>query len=114
MVFPIHTGFVFGLSSAPNTPIRLTEAEKPFYEKLCALDLDGILDCSTGEAACRALGQEIFDTFKKTNNNSHEGFLALQNICNALHFAKPDGQLRKQYVERAWEGIGDENVQWWS
>ena len=75
--------------------------------------LDSILDRGEVQAKCKAIGQEIFDTYKaKANGESEAGEEAVKKICNAVRLACTDGKLRAQYIERAWNGIGDDNWRW--
>ncbi|MCB1180862.1 MAG: hypothetical protein KDK55_02410 [Chlamydiia bacterium] len=75
------------------------------------MPLDDVL--GEQENFCKTLGQEIFDKFKKANEGqTSAGKEAVINICNAIKFCAKDGFLRKQYVERAWNGIGDDHWRW--
>ncbi|MBA3238673.1 MAG: hypothetical protein H0T62_10060 [Parachlamydiaceae bacterium] len=76
--------------------------------------LDSILDRGEGERKCKAIGQEIFDYFKQKYGNSDAGQNAVQRICEAVGHSAQDGHLRKQYIDRAWDGIGDNNWHWMS
>ncbi len=98
-------------------PFATQETEKPtltnYVAKLSALPLDSILDYGDGEKACKILGQKIFDDFKKrASGKSLAGKVAVQGACERVAKTAPDGRLRKQYIERAWDGIGDENWRW--
>lgn len=96
-------------SSPPKTD------EKKFADQLCALPLNSILDGGVGEAKCKALGQEIFDHFKARNYGSSEsGKTVVVQICESMRMRATDGHLRKQYIERAWDGIGDATWRWQS
>ena len=105
---------VFVFSSRLKNCLDLSPSEKEYVEKLSAITpLDSILDRSEGEAKCKALGQEIFDKYKtEAGGNSMAGKEAAQKICNAVVFMADDGALRKQYIERAWDGIGDDVWDW--
>lgn len=116
MAYPVQRGSsnVYAVSSRPSVSPKLLPAELEYVQKLISITpLDAILDRGAGERNCKAIGQEIFDTFKKiSHGDSAGGTEAAQRICDAVHFASRDGFLRKQYVERAWDGIGDDNWQW--
>jgi len=96
-----------------SAPI-LTAKQQEYLEKLIELPLSSILDCGEGEKECRDLGQEIFDHFKNhaANRDSLAGEIALRNIADSLPFTCADGRQRKEYVVRAWEGVGDSNCHW--
>ena len=112
-VSPNFSPGTFRISSTPSTPPTLTPKEQEYVGKLTALKLDSILDQGPGEKACKALGQEVFDHFKNLpGGSSVKGIAAMKNVCNALWFQGGDGRLRKQYVERAWDGVGDSYEQW--
>ncbi|KAF3361909.1 hypothetical protein PHSC3_001563 [Chlamydiales bacterium STE3] len=66
-----------------------------------------------GEAKCKAIGQAAFNEFKeKAGGNSWAAKEAVQKICDLVRSLAQDGALRKQYVERAWDGIGDAKWRW--
>lgn len=104
----------FFISSGPKKSPDLSKSEAEFAKKLCQITpLKSILDRGIGEKGCKAIGQEIFDKYKKdSNNNSFAGKEAAQRICNAVKFLATDGSLRKDYIERAWNGIGDDHWRW--
>jgi hypothetical protein len=115
MATPAQRPFFYQLhiSSAPRMPPTLSPKEQEYFEKLKAFKLDSILDKGAGEKACKDLGQEIFDHFKhQPNGSSFQGRASMQKICNALWFLQSDGSLRKEYVERAWDGVGDSYERW--
>ena len=89
------------------------ETEADFLAQLSALNLNSILDRGDGEKKCKDIGQKIFNKFKAQNNgNSDSGREVVQNICDKVAKTATDGRLRKQYIERAWNGIGDSNWKW--
>ncbi len=85
-----------------------------YIEQLSAIrPLDAILDRGPVEKRCKAIGQEIFDKYKEeAGGNSNAGRKAVVNICDSIGTHAIDGSLRKQYIERAWDGIGDSNWRW--
>lgn len=83
-----------------------------YIEKLRTLPFDSILDGKKGEKKCKAIGQEIFDKFKKECGSSLAGKEAAQSICDAIKPLQPDGKLLSKHIEYAWDGIGDENWRW--
>ena len=105
---------VYHISSRPKISPELSVSEREYAEKLSAIiPLDSILDEGEGESKCKAIGQEIFDKYKGENGgNSLAGKDAVQRICDAVVFIASDGALRKQYIERAWNKIGDDNWRW--
>ncbi len=111
---PLKESPIYYISSQPKGKPELSISEREYAEKLSSImPLDSILDMGEGERNCKEIGQKAFDEFKrKANGNSTEGKVALQKICNSIAFIAHDGFLRKQYIERAWAGIGDENWRW--
>lgn len=104
---------VCGFSSAPTKKQELTKDELEYVTRLESLPLKGILRKDEIRKQCKDIGQEIFDRYKnEVRGNSFAGKKQAQLICNALHFRGQDGKLRKQYVENAWDGIGDEIWRW--
>lgn len=105
---------VFFISSQPKISPKLSVSERKYVEQLSSIKpLDSILDRDEGEARCKAIGQEIFNKYKEeAGGKSMAGKEAAQRICDAVVFIASDGALRKQYIERAWDGIGDANWDW--
>ncbi len=100
-----------------NSPSKTFKAEnlskKDYIDKLCAFPLNSILDRGEEEAKCKAIGQAIFDQYKRAGKgDSFAGKQAAQDICEATQSHAKDGRLRKQYIEHAWDGIGDSNWTW--
>ncbi|OJU81650.1 MAG: hypothetical protein BGO10_08605 [Chlamydia sp. 32-24] len=96
----------------PNSLVS-TNTEQNFAKRIIVFPLDSILDEGEMEAKCKAIGQEAFDYFKEqANGDSLAGKEAVRNICESLPSLCEDGRLRSQYVERAWDGIGDSNWTW--
>jgi hypothetical protein len=96
------------------TGSELTE-DYLYVQKLINITpLDSILDRGEGERKCKAIGQEIFDHFKQKYGNSKAGQNAVQRICDAVGDTAKDGHLRKQYIDRAWDRIGDNSWLWMS
>lgn len=108
--FPSAAVPVASTSSVPSRPT--TEAE--YIQKLISITpLDSIIDRGEGEQSCKAIGQEIFDKYKEeAAGNSWAGKHAAVRICEAVISRAIDGSLRKQYIERAWDGIGDDTWRW--
>lgn len=80
--------------------------------KLISMPLDSIIDRGDGEKACKALGQGVFDAFKKKYGNSPAGREALYRVHKKVGDSAPDGSIRKQYIERAWDSVGDDVWRW--
>jgi len=92
----------------------LSSKMKGYLDALAAFPLNSILDRGEVEKKCHDIGQKIFDDYKKKQNgDSFEGKKAVQDICDTLRTYSDDGNLRKQYVERAWAYIGDKNWKWY-
>ena len=102
------------LTSAPSKRLALSEKEQEYVKELVSIQpLESILTDKNTRKKCKDLGQKIFDEFKsQADGNSLMGETVVKKICNAIHFESGDGRLRKQYIERAWDGIGDKNWQW--
>lgn len=84
-----------------------------YVQKLINITLlDSIIDQGVVEEQCNAIGQEIFNHFKQKYGNSGAGTEAVKRICDAVGFTAQDGRLRKPYISRAWDGIGDLNWRW--
>lgn len=97
----------------PSEAPLLTADKKEYAEKLSSTPLEGILDRGLIESACKAMGQEIFDRYKlEAGGNSFAGKKAVVSICDAIPYVAADGFLRKQYIERAWDAMGDKEWQW--
>lgn len=111
---PSQEKSVFVISSHPEISPELSPSEQKYAERLSSISpLESILDMGEEERKCKEIGQEIFNQFKAENDGkSSEGKAAVQRICNAVAFMTTDGALRKQYIERAWDGIGDDNWRW--
>lgn len=92
----------------------LSTSQNEYVKQLsCIHPLDSILDEGVVESKCKAIGQEIFEKYKKeAGGNTWAGKEAAQNICAAILSSVSDGSLRKQYIERAWDGIGDDKWRW--
>ena len=76
------------------------------------MPLDSILYRAEGERNCREIGEKAFDDLtENSHGDSWAASEAVKRICDSLVSLTPDGKLRKQYVEKAWDGIGDDN--WW-
>jgi hypothetical protein len=106
---------IFYISSFNKNAPKLNESEQEFLNRLVSFELDSILDEGEGEKKCKSLGQEIFDKYKnEKDGDSNAGKKAVQKICDAIPFSCKDGSLRKQYIERAWNGIGDNKWRWMS
>ncbi|MEX0961799.1 MAG: hypothetical protein WDZ28_02960 [Simkaniaceae bacterium] len=82
--------------------------ENEFINRLSSLDL------GDGEKTYKEIGQSIFDFYKeKAQGNSLMGMAAAVCVCEALGKSVIDGCLRSQYVEKAWNGIGDSKCCWY-
>ena len=92
---------------------NLSMEEQNFVVQLAVLPLLSILDGGKGGGTCRALGQKIFDGFKaRAGGDSYAGRDALIRICDGLVGSFPDGALRRDCVELAWNRIGDTKWSW--
>jgi hypothetical protein len=106
---------IFAISPKPSKIPALSSSEQEYMHRLTSISpLDSILDGATVESQCKAIGQEIFDKYKReSGGSSSAGREAVKKICNAiLSSSATDKSLRKQYIERAWNGIGDKSWQW--
>jgi hypothetical protein len=119
MATPIGSGYshIFRISSALSVCPQLSDEEKQYVQELISMPLDSILDKGSGEKKCKDLGQKIFDQAKAVpNGNSYTAKDVVVRICNATCFNQSDNakdaNLRKQYIERAWDGIGDDIWRW--
>jgi hypothetical protein len=94
----------------------LVPLEQAYAQTLASLmPLDSILDRGAGERKCKEIGQKAFDEFKKNSHgDSWAASEAVIRICDSMLSLAPDGKLRKQYVEKAWDGIGDDTWSWMS
>jgi hypothetical protein len=81
-----------------------------YVQRFNALDLETIADNDRGEAHCKSIGQEAFDAFKSLGYTSDEAFDLLKEVVHALHTRYQNWRCR--LVERALDGIGDEEVRW--
>lgn len=103
---------MFFISSAPSAPPQLSAEEKEYVKKLVSImPLDTILTDEKVEKECKDLGQQIFDKVKAAHN-SFTAKDAVKRVCNSVYFSCHDGALRKQYIEYAWDGIGDDTWRW--
>jgi hypothetical protein len=85
----------------------------PWGQWLYSVNSDSILDKGETEEKCKAIGQKIFDHYKRAADNNYEaGRNALVRICNAARFLTRDGSKRKAHIERAWDGVGDTDWNW--
>ncbi len=111
---PTTASKAFDEKSTPVTPTtRLSSSELEYVKKLSIIPLDSILDRGVVEAQTHAIGQEIFDRYKKEKEGrSLAGQAAAVKICNAVKSIAIDGNLRSQYIERAWDNIGDSTWRW--
>ncbi|MBS0624032.1 MAG: hypothetical protein JSS62_05350 [Verrucomicrobia bacterium] len=93
--------------------LSFSRDELLFIYDLINLPLDSLTDEGSGEAACKALGQRIFDTFKlKGQGKSELGEAALYKIHCAIPKFCSDGRVRSLQIRYAWAGIGDQNYRW--
>ncbi len=68
------------------------------------------------KAACKTVGQRIFDHYKEAfrgdeRRKSEVGHEAVVRICDAAKYLGNDRD-KKGNIERAWDGIGDKNWTW--
>lgn len=88
-------------------------SDDDYVQQLSKFELDSILDRGIVEAACKKIGEEIFQKYKaKAGGNGDAGIAAMQRICDATHRKLSDGKLRHQYISRVWNGIGDGDNIW--
>ncbi|MEK7339910.1 MAG: hypothetical protein WBD50_01735 [Candidatus Rhabdochlamydia sp.] len=116
MAAPIGFGYthIFRISSAPSARPQLSAEEEQYVQELVSIKpLNSILTDKNVREKCKSLGQKVFDQAKVAHNE--DSFAAkdvVVRICNAICFSCNDGSLRKQYIERAWDGIGDDVWRW--
>lgn len=109
---------VFSISSTPSQAPKLTHEQLEDAQKLAAIEsADSILDQGETEAYVKKLGQEFFDKYKEqAGGDSMAGKRAVQNICGWLasnpQESRSEARKRKDHVEFAWDGIGDEKWRW--
>jgi hypothetical protein len=102
---------MFFLSSAPSTYPQLSVEEEQYVQELVCIPFDSILTYK--KVHCKNLGQKIFDRAKAAHKgDTSKAQDVVVRICNAIYFSCNDGSLRKQYIERAWDGIGDDVWRW--
>lgn len=117
---PIRPGFsqIFFISSDPSVCPQLSAEEEQYVQELVSIKpLDSILTDKNVREKCKNLGQKIFDQAKATHKgDSNKAKDVVVRICNATRFNQSDNakdaSLRKQYIERAWDGIGDDTCPW--
>lgn len=91
----------------------LSKEEQEWVDMLNKLDATAILDGADNEKNVNAMGQLIFNIFKKSGGTTEAGKKSCQRICDALAFTgDKDAQLRKSRVEAAWDRIGDDTFRW--
>lgn len=85
----------------------------PHAEWLYSVPVNTILVGGEVENKCRQLGQEIFNHYKtNAQGNSEEGKYGMIRMCEAAKALTQDGSVRKAHIERAWNGVGDDNWRW--
>lgn len=95
------------VTSKREKPASLDAQEQSYIGQLSCLDL------KSGEKKCKEIGQTIFDYYKAAaGGDSFAGKKAVQKICDAIHYNAADGKSRADYIERAWDGIGDDKWTW--
>ncbi|VHO03352.1 hypothetical protein [Candidatus Rhabdochlamydia sp. T3358] len=119
MTIPVGSGYskAFSMSSATSLLPQLSAEEKEYVQRLIALPLDSIVNHRSGEKKCEDIGQEIFNKAKAAHNgDSLAAKDVVTRIYNAIYFNQSDSQedanFRKQYIECAWSGIGDDTWRW--
>ncbi|MDP1608825.1 MAG: hypothetical protein Q8L98_05885 [Chlamydiales bacterium] len=100
---------MYFFTSMPTSPIDLSQEEESCAQQFHTFSLESIL--GNREQECKELAQQMFDQFKQ-DTNSHFAKKSLQRICDSMVTQTPDGRLRKQYLERAWDGVGDASERW--
>lgn len=86
-----------------------------FVKRLLDLPVDSILAYPETNARCKAIGKEIFDTFKEqANGDSEAGLGAMQTISDTIAQFALDGDKRAKYIELAWNGVGDSKMHWFA
>jgi hypothetical protein len=82
--------------------------ETNYIEKLCSLSLDSSLNVDDNEKAFKAVGQAIFDEYKtKNGGRSLAGQEAIWKIYNEVKQTAVDGEKRCEFINNAWQDIGD-------
>lgn len=115
MATPVGSGCPYAsvfMTSAPSAPPQLSAEEKEYVKQLVSImPLESILTDEQVKKECKDLGQKIFDKVKA----AHDSFAAkdvVRRICDGVYFSCDDGALRKQCIEYAWNGIGDNTWHW--
>jgi len=91
----------------------LTNEEKVFLKQLIDLPLHLILDRNETENRCWVIGQQIYNKFRNENSsNLYAGKEAVERIFNVIPLYCTDGYMRKVYIGKAWDEIGDDVWSW--
>lgn len=100
-----------------GSPSEITEEQKLDAQAIIDIkDVNSILDQGITEAHVKNLGQQIFDKYKNRAENFEAGRKAVKDICNWIRANalqdQDKGALRAEFLEYAWDGIGDNNWRW--
>ncbi|MFZ0566063.1 MAG: hypothetical protein WAM28_07755 [Chlamydiales bacterium] len=97
------------IESNPTYLDIISEEEEHYANGL----VDVILDHDRREEIeerCKAIGQAIFEKAKKkTRGNSMAALASLRRIYTSVGLKL---NIRKEIIQRAWKGVGDQNCQW--
>lgn len=86
----------------------------PHTEWLYSVPVASLQEGTEEQETCRQYGQEIFDHYKiRANSDPEAGRNALFRIAEGALALTPDGVIRKDLIESAWEGVGDPYWQWY-
>ena len=88
-------------------------SKQEYAAMLVKIPLESILDKGKCEKNVFEIGQKAFNQFKKAaDGDSFAGKDAIVDICESVITMSSDGSYRKQYIERAWHGVGDKTWIW--
>lgn len=101
-------------------PKDLAPFSGPREEFIQQLITSGTLDEILGakEETFKQIGQAIFDHYKSSlqsiglQPNSYGAKEELSSILEELALRSDDGRMRVQFIERAWDGVGDGTCMW--
>ncbi len=86
----------------------LSQLKAKLLEDFIRLPLASIIDKGDGEKNCKATAQQFFNSYKSAvNGKSEVAGHALSDVCDGVQFACKDGKLRKAYLIRALNLVGD-------
>lgn len=94
-------------------PPILSWSEKEALRELISMPFDPILD-NDRYWDFRDLGQKLFNKFKiESYGCPLSAKESLKRILDSIPFNSSENGLKlKEHVNKAWEGVGDESLQW--